>query len=155
MIRLGRRGLVAALGGLLAVAAGCGPSGVPVAQVRGKVTYRGQPVANASISFVPDAKGVAPALGKTNAAGEYRVTTFAANDGAPVGRCKVAISLTGPPPPLPPHLANAPAAAETLQMPGKPLLPTKYFSPDTSDLFADVTASGDNVFDFVLVGEVK
>jgi hypothetical protein len=153
MTRLIRFG---SLGGLLAlaVATGCTPSGVPVAQVRGKVTYKGKAVANASISFIPDARGVAPALGKTNADGEYRVTTFAVNDGAPVGTCKVAISLTGPPPPLPPHLANAPAAAETFQMPGKPLLPTKYFSVDTSGLTADVKAGTDNVFDFELTGEL-
>ncbi|WP_162271534.1 hypothetical protein [Gemmata sp. SH-PL17] len=72
----------------------------------------------------------------------------------PVGRCRVAISLTGPSPPLPEHLAKAEAAAETLRMPGKPLIPKKYFSPETSRLTADVVAKTDNVFDFPLDGDL-
>ena len=75
-------------------------------------------------------------------------------NGAPIGSCRVAISLTGPPPPLPEHLAKAEAAAETMQMPGKPLIPKKYFSADTSKLKAEVK-SGSNTFDFDLEGDLK
>jgi hypothetical protein len=39
-------------------------------------------------------------------------------------------------------------------MPGKPLIPPKYFSPETSKLRAEVVASKDNVFDYVLEGEL-
>ena len=136
----------------LAVPAGCSPSGVPIAKVRGRIMYQGLPVANASVSFVPDKLGTVPALGKTDREGNYVLSTYGANDGAPVGSCRVAISLTGPPPPLPEHLAKAEAAAETLQMPGKPLIPLKYFSPDTSKLQVDVISGTTNVFeDRVLV----
>lgn len=139
---------------VLVVPLGCGTSGVPVAKVTGRITYLGLPVANASVSFVPDKLGTIPALGKTDKDGIYTLNTYGASDGAPVGWCRVAISLTGPPPPLPEHLAKAEAAAETMQMPGKPLIPKKYFSADTSKLKAEVK-SGSNEFDFVLEGDLK
>ena len=133
---------------------GCGSSGIPVAKVSGRITYLGLPVANASVSFVPEKPGTIPALGKTDADGRYTLNTYGTSDGAPVGWCRVAISLTGPPPPLPEHLAKAEAAAETMQMPGKPLIPKKYFSAETSKLKAEVK-SGSNEFDFVLEGDLK
>jgi len=141
--------------GLLALAAGCNSStDVPVARVRGVVTYRDRPVAKASVSFIPDKLGTIPALAKTDEKGEFVLGTYGANDGAPVGSCRVAISLAGPPPPLPPRLAKAEAAAETMTMPGKPLIPTKYFSPDTSGLRAEVVEGKDNVFEFKLEGDL-
>ena len=51
-------------------------------------------------------------------------------------------------------VAKAEAAAETMRMPGKPLVPKKYFSPDTSALKVEVLSGKDNVFDFVLEGEL-
>jgi len=140
---------------ILALPCGCNSSGVPIARVQGRVTYQGHPVANASISFIPEKLGTVPALGKTDSDGNYVLTTYGAKDGAPVGSCRVAISLTGPPLPLPEHLAKAEAAAETLQMPGKPLIPKKYFSPDTSGLQVEVIAGKTNVFDFVLEGDLQ
>jgi len=151
---LGRPALAALV--LVALAhVGCGgQKGVPVAKVRGTITYRGQPVAKASISFIPEQAGTVPALAVTDETGSYTLGTYAAKDGAPVGPCRVAISLTGPSPPLPPHLAAAEAAAETLRMPGKPLIPQKYFSPDTSGLRVEVLSGKDNVFNFDLEGDL-
>lgn len=134
---------------------GCGaPNGVPVAKVRGTITYRGKPVAKASVSFIPETPGTIPALATTDENGSYALSTYDTGDGAPVGPCRVAVSLTGPSPPLPEHLAKAEAAAETLRMPGKPLIPKKYFSAETSRLKADVVAGKDNVFDFNLEGDL-
>ena len=140
---------------VLAAPLGCNSSGVPLAKVKGRITYQGQPVANASISFIPEQLGVIPALGKTDSDGNYQLSTYGVTDGAPVGSCRVAISLTGPSPPLPEHLAQAEAAAETLRMPGKPLIPKKYFSPDTSGLQVEVKSGTANVFDFTLEGSLK
>jgi hypothetical protein len=151
---LTRTALVAAAV-LAALAAGCGPSnGVPVARARGTITYKGKPVAKAAVAFLPEKPGVVPALATTDENGTFRLSTYGNGDGAPVGWCRVAISLTGPPPPLPPHLEKAEAAAETLRMPGKPLIPPKYFLPDTSKLRAEVVAGKDNVFDYVLEGDI-
>jgi hypothetical protein len=150
-----RRCAAAGLAVLCALPVGCGPStGVPVAKVRGTITYRGKPVAKASISFIPEKVGTVPALATTGPDGTYALSTYGNGDGAPVGPCRVAISLTGESPPLPEHLAKAEAAAETLRMPGKPLIPKKYFSPETSGLKADVVAGKDNVFDFALEGDL-
>jgi len=138
---------------LAAVPGGCGaPNGV--AKVRGTITYRGKPVAKASVSFIPEALGTVPALATTDESGFYALSTYGTGDGAPVGPCRIAVSLTGPSSPLPEHLAKAEAAAETLRKPGKALIPRKYFSPDTSRLKADVIAGKDNVFDFDLEGDV-
>ena len=140
---------------LAAMSAGCGKStSVPVAKVSGTITFRGKPVAKAAISFIPEKPGTIPATATTDENGRYVLGTYGANDGAPVGACRVAISLTGESPPLPEHLAKAEAAAETLRMPGKPLIPKKYFSPDTSKLQVEVLAGEDNVFDFKLEGEL-
>ena len=134
---------------------GCGsPKGVTVAKVRGTITYRGKPAAKASISFIPEKAGTVPALATTDDTGAYALSTYGVSDGAPVGPCRVAISLTGASPPLPEHLAKAEAAAETMRMPGKPLIPKKYSSPDSSGLKADVVAGADNVFDFTLEGDL-
>ena len=140
---------------LATLPAGCGSSkGVPLAKVRGTITYREKPVANAYISFIPEKPGTVPALAMTDDKGSYVLSTYTVGDGAPVGPCRVAISLTGPSPPLPEHLAKAEAAAETMRMPGKPLIPKNYFSPDSSGLKAEVVAGTDNVFDFKLVGDL-
>ncbi|VTR92986.1 Uncharacterized protein OS=Blastopirellula marina DSM 3645 GN=DSM3645_23456 PE=4 SV=1 [Gemmata massiliana] len=151
------RGSAPVVGAALVVAIliGCGSSnGVPVAKARGTITYKGKPVAKAAVSFIPETPGTVPALATTDENGSYTLSTYGNGDGAPVGRCRVAISLTGPSPPLPEHLAKAEAAAETLRMPGKPLIPKKYFSPETSRLTADVVAKTDNVFDFPLDGDL-
>ena len=153
--RLDRWAFVACFTLATSLSAGCGKSGqVPVAKVRGTITYRGKPVAKAAISFIPEKAGTIPALATTDENGEYVLGTYGATDGAPVGPCRIAISLTGASPPLPEHLAKAEAAAETLRMPGKPLIPKKYFSPDTSGLKEEVLPGKDNVFDFKLVGEL-
>ena len=150
-----RRALLAGFAILISLSSGCGKSSnVPVAKVRGTITYRGSPVAKASISFIPEKVGTIPALATTDENGSFVMGTYGATDGAPVGSCRVAISLTGASPPLPEHLAKAEAAAETLRMPGKPLIPKKYFSPNTSGLKVDVLAGEDNVFDFKLEGDL-
>ncbi|MFN5625376.1 MAG: hypothetical protein ACK5DM_15630, partial [Planctomyces sp.] len=63
---------------------GCGSEKLnrpPVFKVTGKVTLSGKPVANADVTFIHDESKRA-AFGKTNAEGVYKLTTFAANDGA-------------------------------------------------------------------------
>ncbi len=151
----GRAAIVAGLSLLVSLPLGCGSAtGVPVAKTRGTITYRGKAVAKASISFIPEKVGTVPALATTDENGNYTLSTHGNKDGAPVGPCRVAISLTGASPPLPEHLAKAEAAAETMRMPGKPLIPKKYFSPDTSELKVEVLAGKDNVFDFALEGEL-
>lgn len=70
---------------------GCGQSDAPpLGKVFGVVTLNGQPVSNASITFLP-VEGGRPASGETNAKGEYTLTFSADLNGAKVGKNQVFI----------------------------------------------------------------
>jgi len=70
---------------------GCSGSGRPaIAPVRGTVTYKGQPVAGATVVFLcPGAPRLA--VGKTDERGEYQLTTYESNDGAMIGNHVVTV----------------------------------------------------------------
>src|SRR5690606_5861700 len=63
---------------------------VPVYPVSGKVTYQGQPVSGADITFHHESTDRS-AFGRTNDEGEYKLTTFSSNDGAVEGKHGVTI----------------------------------------------------------------
>jgi hypothetical protein len=81
---------------LAAVVVGCGPgNGLNLAKVSGKVTYKGQPVTNGTVFFMPDeSKGtVGPAaVGSITSNGSFVMSTENAGDGVLVGRHKVGIT---------------------------------------------------------------
>ena len=136
--RFGRS--LAALGGLLLVA-GCSGSNRPsLAPVSGVVTWRGDPVAGAEVMFMPT--GGRPATGTTDADGRYRLSTFAKDDGALVGRHKVTITKRVP-------INDQPYAPERSE------IPANYGTAATSGLEADVAAPGPNEFEFPLAGEIR
>jgi hypothetical protein len=86
---------------------GCGSSGEhAVAETRGTVTYNGQPVPDVVVSFTPQATGDAKtpgksATGRTDAQGEFVLSTYEIGDGAVVGRHAVLVSSEDPNKPLP------------------------------------------------------
>jgi hypothetical protein len=112
----------------------------PTYQVVGKVTFRDQPVPGASIIFnkLDNSRG---AVGETDEAGEYKLTTYALHDGAPPGEYRVQIMRYEEPPP------NA-TEAEMFHL--KNLLPAKYADSKKSGLKAAVQENDSNVVDFVL-----
>jgi hypothetical protein len=79
---------VAALALALACAAltGCGPDNVVA--VSGTLTYKGKPVTNAYIHFVPDNNG-RPSMGETDANGRFTLTYDPQTKGAQIGKHKV------------------------------------------------------------------
>src|SRR5262245_3718556 len=109
--------------------AGCGSSGPKTAPVRGTVTYKGKPVPNGTVTFIPDAGH--HATGDIRPDGSYTLTTFKPGDGAVPAKYKVIVvamqDMTGRLPedrtPLPP-----------------PIVPNKYTSIATTDLVAEVKA---------------
>jgi len=111
----------------LLVLAGCGPRGAATAIVRGKVTYKGKPVPNGTVNFIPT-KGPS-ATGEIQPDGSYTLTTYKSGDGAVLGKHKVIVVamqdmgsvLPESRNPLPP-----------------PIVPMKYTSLATTDLTADV-----------------
>jgi hypothetical protein len=69
--------------------------------VRGTVTYRGKPLAGASVTFMAQGAPRA-AVGKTDEAGNFQLTTFEPGDGAVPGTHSVTVKkYTSEPPPLP------------------------------------------------------
>lgn len=127
---------------LLVAMSGCGPAG-KLARVRGTVRYKGQPLSNAYIAFLPEQPGERIATGTTDSGGRYRLTTFQGFDGAVLGRHRVVVRAEAVPP------GPSRAADDITHRPGKLLTPTRYSSPETSGLTAAV-GSRRNVFDFDL-----
>jgi len=87
--------LVSALGFLLA---GCGPTNtgpnLKVTSVRGKMTMKGAPLADADLGFIPldtPPKGFTSAGAKTDAQGNFEATT-GTQKGLPAGNYKVTVS---------------------------------------------------------------
>lgn len=123
----------------LAFLAGCSSKrGLETAPVSGKVTYKGKPLPNGTVMFVP---GEGPAAtGEIDKDGNYQLTTYAAGDGAVLGNHKVSITA----------LADIGSALPEQRNPTPPsLLPAKYLSHDTSGLTVEVKR-GNNEANFEL-----
>ena len=111
---------------------GCGSSKSPATiKVHGRITLNGEPVANASIVFVPkETHGTAlkrPATADSNEEGLYQLSSFEKEDGALPGDYLVSIISYLVPPGGP-------------ERPGAAVLgtPRKYSDPTTSELTATV-----------------
>lgn len=59
--------------------------------VSGKVNYKGSPVEGAKVTFLSKSEGARSASGRTNAQGEFALTTFKTDDGAIPGEYAVTI----------------------------------------------------------------
>jgi len=121
---------------------GCHRSGLNLAPVEGLVTYKGAPLVDAGVLFLPNEPQMGPpASGTTDAEGKF--TLYTVNlPGAAVGDHRVVISKE-----------------ETISIPqrrGFPIyqtkrfIPEKYSDPDTSGLTATVT-DDDNQVKFELM----
>ena len=79
----------------LLCAAGCGggaEGGKPVFSTKGKVTMFGAPLADATVAFAPTEQGQPTAIGRTDAQGQFVLTTYDYGDGAAAGSYKVVLS---------------------------------------------------------------
>ncbi len=131
--------LSSALSGLLiaalfsAVFSGCGSNNV--ARVEGTVRYEGKPLEQGRVSFYPP-KG-RPAFGDIQQ-GRFVLTTFTPGDGALAGNHRVTIHCDKP---------TDPNDAFSDRV---PMIPERYFHPDTSGITAEVKVGERNQFDFEL-----
>ena len=140
--RSARFALAMAIAILSQQASGCRRS--DMVPVSGRVTFEGQPVPQAVVRFLHDARPMA--AGGTDADGRYRLTTRQPGDGAYFGRCKVMIA---------PWVA-APGSGDTAEAPSEPArpdIPKVFQSAATSPLAVEVTTEGPNQFDFELAKE--
>jgi len=88
--RVGVTMLLVISGALLLPGCGGEPARPKPVPVKGSVTFRGKPLANARVTFF--AKGAPmPAVGDTNDAGEFELSTYGKGDGAIVGENKVTV----------------------------------------------------------------
>jgi hypothetical protein len=115
----------------------------------GMVEFDGKPVEDAAVVFVTrgaDGKKEYAALGRTDKAGKFRLTTFRPRDGAIVGKHLVGIEkFTAVP--TKPIKGLAPEDQPTAE---RNVLPEKYRVYSTSGLEAEVTEKGPNEFVFRL-----
>lgn len=147
---IGRAAKVVALLAVLSLV-GCGGkeegSGRPVT---GKVTYNGQAVADATVTFVGLANS---AFGRTDAEGKFQLHT-ALGEKVPVGDYQVTVTkIDAPPPPAAPSNPDQYVPPDPNAPPPpapKDLLPAKYKDPAASTLTAGVKDSGENRFEFTL-----
>ncbi len=126
--------------------AGCGRRAGPAPQIEkvvpvsGTLTYQGKPLDRYQVSFRPT-DGRRPAVGVTDAAGRFVLSTNRPADGAPPGSHKVGIAWAG--------LASTdsavqePAIDDPAKLP-KPAIeiPAKYANPDSSGLTQEVPNAG-------------
>lgn len=122
---------------------GCGKkSHFPLVETTGRLVYKGQPVADASVMLSP-LEGQRAAVGKTDAQGRFELTTMNPRDGAMPGKYKIVITKA----------AAVEAAADAAEMPditkeqslAKPApaaIPAKYSNPNTTPLECTIPQSG-------------
>lgn len=142
----GKRGLV--LVGLLVL--GCAGNQGPV-PVRGTVRLDGKPLSGATVLFVPATPGGREATSTANAAGEFRLSTFAARDGALPGKYKVVVLQ----PADESGSGDAKSSEEAQLGTGKPRgikksgprVPPRYTRPDQTPLTQEVPPPGPVVID--------
>lgn len=144
---------------LCAVLSGCWSRGPSVQFVEGLVKYEGQPVADATVFFTPEAvdgdiaTGL-PATGRTGPDGVFRLNGFRgarAGAGTTVGTYVVTVTkLESDPIPEPDASGVLPQAPPNQKVYN--LLPAAYADSKTSPLRADVK-NGRNEYRFELTGE--
>lgn len=127
----------------------------PTEPVSVTVTYNGEPVEGAIVTFISDESEPVGAYGRTDARGVAEMKTYVEGDGAVVGAHKVTIAKTETA-----GGADADQSAENYDPPElsagyvpptvKYLIPQKYMSPGTSGLTAEVTENGPNELQFDL-----
>jgi hypothetical protein len=76
---------------LLVVLAGCGGGGPKIVKVSGTLSYKGKPVTNASLDFMPEHGR--PSWGKTDEAGRFTLSYDRTREGAVVGKHKVSVKM--------------------------------------------------------------
>jgi hypothetical protein len=116
---------------------GCsGAQGPTCSPVKGRLTYKGKPLAEAMVVFHRiggDVEGNQKPVASTDSSGAYTLTTFRRNDGAPPGEYAITVELR----------ARQTVGEETVRN-GPNLLPPKYAKPGTSGLKYTVV-SGENL----------
>ncbi|MDG3005005.1 hypothetical protein [Paludisphaera mucosa] len=135
---------------LVAALAGCeGGPPVPLVPARGRVTFRGEPLAGALVIFkpaTPPGVDVPLSSGTTDAEGRYVLHTFAGDDGAPAGSYRVGVRVQ------PPSTENRTFLQKVERAPkkGASAPAERYGDPDRSGLAVEVESGVESLPDLVV-----
>jgi hypothetical protein len=130
------------------VISGCGPrDAVSLVPVRGVVLFDGEPVEDATLSFVPMESG-STGVARTDASGRFDATTADGRPGLPPGRYRVAVTKSVPVDAAPEVTTFADMERE-MKEGKKPtstqfqdILPKKYADPETSEIVIEIGTDG-------------
>ena len=130
---------------LLGLSLGCGGE-FPMADVSGVITLDGQPLENATVFFQPRRSSSnpivgPPAIGVTDDAGRYEVTTHKLGSGAVVGQHVVSISTFE-------TRMKDPKNSDALEVVSEERVPKRYRAP--SELSFEVPSGGSREANFEL-----
>jgi hypothetical protein len=130
---------------LALTATGCGPTNT----VKGRVLLDGQPVAGATVLFMPDAEGQGrPASATTDNDGFFQLTTNRRGDGALPGAYRIVISKSEAPAAQPDDEHGSKKRAQDYlarhsgRTRDKPLIPSSYSDAEKTTLRCTVPAPG-------------
>lgn len=125
---------------LVAMLSGCrGERRESVYPVRGMVLFDDRPLAEAQVVFHPVASAQRSLLANTNTRGEFSLTTYEPNDGAPAGEYRVTVEYR--------ELVQE---GDEMTRTGANLLPTHYASQADSGLRCTVNAEKNHLEPFRL-----
>jgi hypothetical protein len=131
------------------------PEGVELHPAGGKVTYKGQPVEGATVTFRPSGQSPS-AVAMTEADGTFKLQAFPNTEGAVAGDYTVTVVKQVA---AETEKVDSFAEMEQRSKAGQPasgrpafrsLIPEKYGDPAKSGLKATVAADGENQFEFAL-----
>ena len=131
---------------------GCGPAGHTVQPVTGKITYKGEPVEGALVTFVSVDPYGHGAIGTTTSDGTYTLQTHAApKPGAVVGDYDIFVAKTIAVDIHGKEYLNENQPLGPLGRPAtKHLIPMKYSGDGVPSVLSATVQKGKNVFDFNL-----
>lgn len=119
---------------------GCGDGKTPVVPVSGQVIVGGKPAEGALVRLHPvdNANPTTPKpMGYVNAEGKFQLTTYTADDGAPVGKYRATIEWR-------------PKKKSTMEADGPDQLKGKYADPNTSK-FEVVVSKDKSTLDLIKI----
>ena len=142
---------------ILIIVAGCSrdPRIPELASALGVVTYQGEPLADATVTFVSTEteKGYQPGIGSTNDRGEFRIRSYE-YDGAIVGSHKIVVfKLDASTLVIDPKTQKPVPMMDKRWKKPKLFIPAKYTQPEMSGLTAKVESGKKNQFTFELKDE--
>ncbi len=126
---------------LLSPMLGCGRSGPQRVVVSGTVAYRGEPIADGMIRFVPLEPGAGPMAGALIKDSKYEVNALG---GVPVGRCRVEIKSLKTVPGQP---TARPKGLDLFRDPTIQYIPEKYNNNSTLEVMIPPKSAFEQNFD--------